>query len=310
MTSLNFYMQDMQRMLAEQRQQQINPLDMRAYINRGRRDLAMRSQCIRRLTPISGSITVITVNAGGSGYSQNPTITITAPDFPSGGPDSPNGRQATAVADVQGGVIVAITVTDGGAGYFRPTITITDTTGTGASASTTIGGINVLRQGQEVYNFSDIDVSSFPGVQSVYFVRGVSLIYSNYRYSLPNYAFTVYQANIRNYPAGQYQWVPSFYSQFGQGVNGSLYFFPLPAQTTQAEFDCNCIPSDLDNNQSVEAIPAPWTDAVVFLACRYAMVGLQNYNAANFFDAEYEKFAKAYSQYPRAGRVTNPYGRY
>lgn len=310
MTSLNFYMQDVQRLLREQRQQLENPMDLRAHINRARRDLAMRSQCIRRLTPVSGSVTAITVDNGGSGYSAAPTITITTPDFPSGMPTDPNGRQATAIADVQAGKIVAITVTDGGAGYFQPTITITDDTGTGAEASTTITGINVLNQGQEVYNYSDIDVSSFPGVESVYFVRSISLIYSSYRYSIPNYPFSTYQASIRNFPAGQYQWVPSFTAQFGQGSGGSTYFFPPPAQTTQAEFDCNCIPSDLDTDQSPEAIPAPWTDAVAFLACRYAMIGLQNYNAAAFFAQEYDMFAKAYSQYARAGRVTNPYGRF
>lgn len=310
MTSLNFYLQDMQRLLAEQRQQLMNPLDARAYINRARRELAMRTQCIRVLTPTSGAVTQITVDNGGSGYSASPTITISEPDFPSGGVNDPNGRQATAVADVQGGVIVAITVTDGGAGYFQPTITIEDDTGTGAEASTAISGINVLNAGQEVYRFADIDLSSVPGAEAVYFVRGVSLIYSNYRYSLPVYPFSVYQANIRNYPGGNYQWVPSFGAQYGQGTDGSFYFYPLPSQTYQTEWDCNCIPSDLENNQSVELIPQPWTDAVAFLACRYAMVGMQNYNAANFFGQEFITFAQNYSNYARAGRTTNPYGRY
>lgn len=310
MTTLNDYMQDVQRLLREQKQLLSNPIDLRAYINRARREVAMRSQCIRVLTPISGGITEITVDDGGTGYSESPTITITDPDFPSGAGDDPNGRQATAVADVQGGIIVSITVTDGGAGYFQPTITITDDTGTGAEASTTITGINVLNEGQEVYRFSDIDLSSVPGAESVYFVRGVSLIYSRYRYSLPSYPFSVYQSQIRNYPAGLYQWVPSFISQFGQGTDGSLYFFPLPSQTLQAEFDCQCIPSDLETNQSVELIPRPWTDAVAYFAAHFAMLEIQNFNAAQLYLSLYDSFAQRYSTYARAGRVTNPYGRY
>lgn len=310
MTSLNFYMQDMQRLLAEQKQVLLNPLDARAFINRARREVAMRTQCIRLLTPISGAINEIIISDGGSGYSANPTITITPPDFPSGAVNDPNGRQATAVADVQGGVIVSITVTDGGAGYFQPTIEITDATGTGATAETTVPLLNLLNPGQEVYRYSDINLSESPGAASVYFVRGLSLVYSNYRYSLPVYPFSVYQSNIRQYPGGQYQWVPSFGAQFGQGTAGSFYLYPPPSQTYQMEWDCNVLPADLETEQSVELIPQPWTDAVAFLACRYAMVGMQNYNAANFFGQEFTTFAQNYSNYARAGRVTNPYGRY
>lgn len=311
MTSLNDYLQDLQRLLREQRQQLSNPDDLRAYINRARREIAMRSQCIRVLTPISGSIVSITVDDGGTGYSANPTVTISDPDFPSGGVNDPNGAQATATATVQGGIITGINVTYGGAGYFQPTVTIEDDTGTGAEATVdAIPLLNLLNAGQEVYRFSDIDLSDVPGAESVYFVRGVSLVYSNYRYSLPVYPFSVYQAQVRNYPAGQYQWVPSFGSQYGQGVGGSFYFFPLPSQTYQMEWDCQCLPEDLEDNQSVELIPAPWTDAVVYFAAHLAMLELQNFNASSFYLQLYEKFAQRYSDYARVGRVTNPYGRF
>ena len=110
------YMKDTQRLLREQKQSFLNPQDLIAYINRARREIAMRSQCIRVLTPISGSITGWTVTAGGSGYSNTPTLSITTPDFPSGVLPYPNGDQATAQAIVQGGVITAIDSTYGGSG--------------------------------------------------------------------------------------------------------------------------------------------------------------------------------------------------
>lgn len=309
MTTLNTYMQDVQRLLREAKQTLSNPDDLRSYINRARREIAMRSQAIRVLTPVSGSVISCTVTDGGSGYSASPTVTISDPDFPSGGVDDPNGAQATAIATVQGGVIVGIDISYGGAGYFEPTVEITDDTGTGATATVEVSPINILNAGQEQYKFSDIDLSMFPGVGSVYFVRGVSLIYSNYRYSLPCYPFSVYQSHIRQYPY-QYQYVPTFCSQFGQGVNGSFFFYPLPSQTYQMEWDCQCIPLDLTDNQSVEALPAPWTDAVMYFAAHIAMLELQNFNAAKGFLDLYEKFAQRYSDYSRAGRVINPYGRF
>lgn len=303
------YQQEVQRFLREAKQGLSNPDDLKAYINTARREIAMRAQAIRIVTPISGSVVECTVDEAGSGYSDTPTVTISAPDFPSGGPFSPNGRQATAIATVQFGTISGIDITDGGAGYFSPTVTIEDDTGTGAEASLTLSDFNKLIAGQEEYRFADIDLSAYPGVEEIYFVRGVSVIYSNYRYSLPCYPFSTYQAMIRQYPF-QYRYVPTFCSQVGQGAAGTMYFYPLPSQTYQMEWDCQCIPINLENNQSVEALPAPWTEAVKFYAAHLAFLELQNFNAAKYYLELYDKQAQRYSDYPRAGRVTNPYGRY
>lgn len=303
------YQQDVQRLLREARQVLSNPDDLKVYINRARREVAMRSQAIRLLTPISGSVISASITNNGSGYTTSPTITISAPDFPSGAVTDPNGQQATASAIVQGGSIAQIDIDYGGAGYFQPTVTIEDSTGVDAEATLAISPINILNAGQEQYKFADIDLSPFPGVESVYFVRGVSLIYSNYRYSLPCYPFSVYQSSVRQYPF-QYQYVPTFCSQFGQGASGSFFFFPLPSASYQMEWDCQCIPSDLVDNQSYEALPEPWTDAVCFYAAHYAMAEIQNYQASKFFLDLYKEFAQNYSNYSRAGRVTNPYGRY
>jgi len=53
-----------------------------------------------------------------------------------------------------------------GGDVFQPLVTITDATaaGTGATASLTISPINLLNQGQEVYNFSDIFLGNWPGL--------------------------------------------------------------------------------------------------------------------------------------------------
>lgn len=310
MTSLNDYLQPVQRMLREARQELINPGDLIAYINDARVETAMRAQCIRRLTPSSGSCMQILVTAGGTGYSSTPTVTISAPDFPNGQLPDPNGRQATAQAIVQAGVITAIYVQDGGDGYFQPTVTITDTTGTGATAEVSeLSFINMLNPGQEQYAFSDIDVSMFPGVESVYAVHSVSVLYANQRYSLPMYSFSTYQAQIRQFPY-QYQWVPGFSSQFGQGVDGTLFVYPLPSQYYQWEMDCFCLPSPLTDNQSVEALPSPWTKAVPFYAVHLAMLEMQNFNGSKFYFELYDKMILRQSSYARPGRATNIYGRY
>ena len=303
------YVRQTQRFLREQNQTFENMEDLVSYVNRARREVAMRAQCIRVLTPIAGSITGWVVTAGGAGYSSTPTLAITGPDMPSGVLPNPNGAQATASALVQGGAIAAIYSSYGGSGYFQPQMTITDASGTGAAATPVLSWINTVNQGQEVYRFQDINLVANPGCRSVFNIRSVSIIYNNYRYSLPMYAFSVYQAMIRQYPF-QYQYVPTFTSQFGQGEAGSLYMYPLPSQAFQVEYDCLCIPGDLIDDQSVEALPGPWTDAVPYFAAHLAMLELQNWNAAAGYLKLYQEQLLTYSQAARIGRVVNPYGRY
>jgi hypothetical protein len=304
------YLKQTQRFLREQKQMFENPNDLLVYINRARREVAARTQCIRRLTPISGQVVSSVVTAGGSGY-VNPVATITTPDWASGTLPSPNGRQATAGVEMNGGVITGVTINDGGDGYFQPQITITDGSGTGAVVTAQVSPINTLNLGQEVYNFSDIYVGNWPGVDSVYAVKGVSVIYAQYRYSLPMYAFSVYQAMVRQYSSATYQYVPSFASQYGQGAGGSFYFYPVPSQTYQVEFDCFCLPTDMLLDNSIpEPIPLPWTDAVPYMAAQLAFQELQNFNSAKFYEQQFDKMTLGYSQHARVGRAVNPYGRY
>jgi len=81
----------------------------------------------------TGAVTTIVVEDGGKGYSASPTVTIY--DYYGLGDGT-----ATASVIVVGGIITDILVTNGGNGYVAPKVDITDTTGTGAIASATIGG--------------------------------------------------------------------------------------------------------------------------------------------------------------------------
>jgi len=81
----------------------------------------------------AGSVASIKLISGGSGYSANTTVTIV--DL-----YGTNTTNATATATVVSGNITAITITNPGSGYTAPIVIISDTTGTGAAATATIGG--------------------------------------------------------------------------------------------------------------------------------------------------------------------------
>ena len=123
-----FYLKQCQRLLREQRQEFENPEDLLSYINLARREVAGRTQCIRRLTPISGQVVQAMVISGGSGY-VNP-IAVS-----SGGTGSGDTYQVNTVA----GVVTSITLLTPGTGFLASdvlTLTITDSGGgTGATAN-------------------------------------------------------------------------------------------------------------------------------------------------------------------------------
>lgn len=304
--ALYSYMKDVERWLHDSTQKLVNPADIVEWVNRARRVVAERSQSIRMIAPISGSVTTITVNAGGTGY-VNPTVAVSPPDFPSGYGDTPNGAQATATATVVAGIITDIQVTYGGSGYFQPAVTITDSVGTGAAATAATSPILATQLGREVYKFSDVPLDTFPGVQSVLTVLSVSFIYSNLQYSIPIYSLSTYQALIKRFPL-RFSYVPTFGAQIGQGTNGSLALYPVASQVYQMSWDIVCLPTDLETDQDFEAIPYPWVDAVAFLATAYGFLHLQNLNAANFYMTKFTESMQMFSAAARPGRRVNPYG--
>jgi hypothetical protein len=301
------YLDDVQTLLREQKQTQVDPADAIKWINRARREIALRTSCCRGITPIAGAVISASVTSGGTGYTA-PTVTITPPDYPSGQRPFPNGAQATATAVLSAGKISSVLINYGGSGYYLPSATITDPTGTGATVTLATSYVSKLVQGQEVYLFSDIDLSSFPGLDSVYHVEAINILYAAQRYSLVVQSFSTYNALLRQF-TNSYQYIPFFAAQLAQGTSGSLFLYPLPSAPWQAEMVFRALPSDLIDDQSVEAIPQPWTDGVAHFACYWGYLSLQNANMARMHLELFEKFNHGYSVAARPGRRPNPYGR-
>jgi hypothetical protein len=306
--TLNTYLQQAQRLLRDTRQEMWNPDDLREYCNMARREVAMRSQSIRHVPRMWGAIMSATITNGGTGYT-NPTVTITPPDSPSGELPFPNGNQATGSATQTGGVIDSVFILYGGDGYFQPQITIHDPTGTGATAVPNMSPISQVLPGREVYQFSEFDLSVFPGVASIYAIRSVSILFAQWRYSVAIYSFSEYQAKIRSFASGSFQWIPTYGTQFGRGSGGSLYLYPLPSQPYQMEIDCSCLPQDLLTNLSVEAIPDPWTDAVPYWMAYMAYLEGQNHNSARLMQQLFDERMTRFGAYAAPGRAINRYGR-
>jgi hypothetical protein len=128
------------------------------------------------------------------------------------------------------------------------------------------------------------------GVSAVFNVRGATLNIASGQIWLAPRPFPYFQLYYLNNPVPQ-PGVPAVYSQFGQGENGTLYFSPLPDFNYVANVDAVCVPQALVDDTTVEAIPAPYTDAVPYYAAYLAFLSAQRAADADRMFQEYSKFA-------------------
>lgn len=172
---------------------------------------------------------------------------------------------------------------------------------------------------QEIYTFAGIDLTGQVGVSSVVNIRGIGIIWGNQRYTMLKNGFSKHTALIRTYPSG-YTDVPSAWAQFGQGVAGSVYLYPLPNSAYALEYDCTCLPIPLVDDNTAEAIPVPWTAAIPYFVAYLGMsekagqelqpeLMLAYIKAADRHFSLYSKFMARARAFSQTNSVANWYGR-
>lgn len=271
--------------------------DLITYINIARNQISAEGRCIRYLPPSTSGVSTVVVDTPGSGYT-TATVSFTAPGWD---------RQImpTATANLSGGQVQSITVTNPGLGYVgvAPTVTITGN-GTNATAHAVLTQANTTVAGQEVYNFSTINsliasVAPNSGIQDVMGVFNISASWGTMKPTLQHTSWSDFQAYLRSYSVGLQNY-PTVWSQYSQGQNGSVYLWPIPSQQLPMDWDCYCTPIPLVDDTTVEALPYPWTDVVPYYA---AYLGYENAQRTKDADRMKDQF-KEYMQ--RARSLSEP----
>lgn len=167
--------------------------------------------------------------------------------------------------------------------------------------------------GQRNYNFSALNtgVSATNGVAGAIHIRRISYNLGTGQQWLtprPWPWFEFYSLNNPN-PTNA---APSSWSQYGQGsagtgsgsgASGSFYIDPPPNAIYTLNCDCACYPIALVDDNTVEAIPYLWTDAVPYFAAYYALLSSQT--SARQADAD--RMFKHYGTFlDRARKASNP----
>ena len=121
-----------------------------------------------------------------------------------------------------------------------------------------------------LYPFSTIVLSTVTGIQGPITVRTMNFTVATGALRVlprPWPWYELYEL-CNPVPVGA---APRIYSQYGQGLNGSIYI-NVPDSFYTLNVDCACLPVVLTDNTSVEAIPYPWTDAVPYYATYMALM--------------------------------------
>lgn len=281
------YLTDLRDLLHDPSDRFSTATQKKRWINQARQDCAKDSQCVRAIPRSSGTVSAIAVGAGGAGYT-TATVTISAPDA-----QGVVTVRATATATLLAGAVSSIAVTNAGVGYIvAPTVTIAGD-GTGATATASITTFINTVVGQEVYAFSTLSTvlgtPTSAGINAVIGVQSVSISWGSLKPTLDYIDWSGFQAYYRSYNLGSQNY-PAIWSQYGQGVAGSFYLWPIPAIASPMEVDCYCLPVDLVDDTTADALPDPWPNAIQWRAAVYAYQSAQRRDDAANNDAMYRKF--------------------
>lgn len=253
-------------------------------VNLARAQVAGEGECVRALLS-GGVITSVTLVSGGHGYANGAgTLNFFG-----------SGNQAFGTATIVGGVVTSITLTAGGWGWLppNPTVTVLDSNGFngGAVVTCTVDNSASTVTMQESYSFATLNTLATltPGIKQVIGITSIATQWgagSVYKPMLRWRPWSWFQANCRVYSVSAMNF-PAYWSQFGQGVNGTFYFFPIPGQVISMDIDAVCLPIDLADDTTPDAIPYPWTDAVpLYAAYQCYMNSSRAADAARMFNED------------------------
>lgn len=255
-------------------------------INSARNRVALDFHCVRSFFtslntivgqetyPLTGGVGGVDLTAPGMNYTA-PVVTIGAP--PAGG------VQATAVAVLSGPApspLVGINMTAWGLGYVAaPSVTITDSTGTGAAGIAT-------------------------AFVNVYDINSITIIWGNQRIVCNYYPFTRFQAFIRANRTWQMR--PGAWTIHEAA---KIFFLgPVPNDVYPMEMDVLNLPNPLVSASDTDTqITLPWNDCVQFYASYLSLIGLQNYEQAEYWMKQYKRRQMEITNTSFDRRMTNVY---
>jgi hypothetical protein len=275
MAQLSDYTLQVQELVHDTAAIDFSQTELTNFINAARNHVALDFHNVRYLfqnaslprgveqLPMFGGVCGLTIVSGGANY-VTPVISIAAP----GG----SGTTAAATAVLAGGVITQVNMTSYGSGYALttanptgPVVTVTDVGG-GAGANLTAMVEN-----------------------NIFDINSITVLWGLQRYQMGWLAFSPFQAFCRANPTLRRQ--PAVWSTHTE--QNIFFVYPIPDQAYLCDIDAIGLPYPLVNTSDVDSqIIPPANDCVQYYAAHLALLKLQNFEQANFYEQKYDKRVK------------------
>ena len=127
------------------------------------------------------------------------------------------------------------------------------------------------------------------GVDKIIDVLDVSVSWGATRPTLNWMPWGDLQALARSYNVGVTSY-PFAWSAQGDGTRGKVFLFPVPSVggiNGEMEWDCICIPKDLNSNDDYDALPESYHDAIKFRAAALALTASFRYSDAQILTQQF-----------------------
>lgn len=127
------------------------------------------------------------------------------------------------------------------------------------------------------------------GVQSVIDVLDISVSWGSTRPTLNWMPWGDAQAYCRSYNLGVTSY-PFVWSCQGDGTRGKVFLFPVPSVggiNGEMEWDCVCIPKDLNSDSDYDALPESYHDAIAHRAAALAFMASSRFADANIHTGQF-----------------------
>jgi hypothetical protein len=112
------------------------------------------------------------------------------------------------------------------------------------------------------------------GLKGIMDVIDLSVAWGGIRPTLAWWPWEDLQAYGRSYNTGVTSY-PFYWSVMNDGTNGQVWLFPTPSAVGEMEWDCTCLPLDLNSDGDYDAIPENFAGAVKFYAAGLSYLGSQ-----------------------------------
>lgn len=137
--------------------------------------------------------------------------------------------------------------------------------------------------GQERYPYSfanPLAQQQNAGVKGIFEVFGVAVSWGGTRPAMSYMPWLDFQAYARATTNGTIAY-PLIWTKYQDGENGQVWFFPVPSIEAEMEWDCACVPIPLADDNTPEAIPSPFRNAVKYYATHLAYLSSQRFGMAD-----------------------------